>query len=273
MTAIQPMYLREIAVGEPEIDNLPTFAVEAFERRGSHHIDRRDRLIEDLGETAETWLKENAVRPWTYVERIHRPRHPREVQRQRYLLFAAVDDAERFGWANRAALAQARLADMDREVRRFVAYLWKDVDAHRYDAWRRPIRQTFRRFEDLRRRMRHAAGFIRRADDLMKQERVRYRMRNGWLRRAAEPLTVPPCVEEAIRAGDLSDHPRLLAELQEDVDSMFFNLSIVDEHQWIERVNEFVWRARRIRMAWRFANQHRRRQGLEPIGEPFTCPS
>jgi len=191
MTVIQPIFMREIAVGEPATVNLPTFAVEPFVRRGSHHIVRRDRLAEDLGEDAEVWLERNAARPWGYVERVHRPRHPREVQRQRYLLFASVDDAERFVWANRAALAEARLADMNGEVRRFVAYLRQDVDAHRYDARNRPLRQTFRSFEDIRRRMRHAAGVVRRADDLMKQERVRYRIRNGWLRRAAEPLTIP----------------------------------------------------------------------------------
>ncbi len=267
--SIQPVFLREIAVGEPELRNLPTFAVEAFERQGSHHINRKERLAKYIGEDAARWLLYNAIQPWTFAERVHRPRHPREVQRQYFILFASVDDAERFGWANGPALTKARLADMSGEVCRHVADLRNDVEARRFDAHGKPLRQSLRRMEDLRHRMRQVAGILRRADDLMRQECVRYKVSHGWLRRAAEPLTVPRVVKEAIRSDDLSDHSRLLAELQEDVDYGWFSFSLVEEQQWIDRVNEFIWRARRVRKSWRLANQRRRAQGLEPDGEPF----
>lgn len=106
--------------------------------------------------------------------------------------------------------------------------------------------------------MKHFAAILRRSEELQRAEGVRHAMACGWLRLAGEQLSAPLDAEHIVTIGDPRDHALLLAALEKERAAGRYDLSQTDDRHWVRTVSEYIWKARRVRMAWRFMNRDRR---------------
>lgn len=252
---------REVPIGEPECRNLPGFAAASYERHdrfGDFEVEGD--LVENVGLDLAAWLHIEPQDAWCLVQRVHRPWHPRDIQRQRFIQFADPTDAERFVWENRRDLAKLRSDDIEAQIAAELIPIFQDIEDRRYDPSFADSQSVIPDMQHLAYKLVRLGEDWERADRYCRQERLSKRLANDWLRYAVLIKADRLRKEEPSEATlDGAAYAFMRSCIKNE-----FDLSIVSRAEAIRRLADLLTAVRRLKRLLRAENRARAQTSATP---------